>query len=106
MTLSATSRLRLFCRARNHALATVSDFFEEFVIAEIFQHPRNRWFKRLVIFVVEQGEAGPKQAHTANSLRGIREHGGPAFCANFAGTYHSGFRPIYRLQLYCRKFFL
>jgi len=37
----------------NHALATASDFFEQFVIAEIFQHPRNCWFKRLVIFVVE-----------------------------------------------------
>ena len=40
-------------RPINHALATASDFFKQFVIAEIFQHPRDRWFKRLVIFVVE-----------------------------------------------------
>jgi hypothetical protein len=37
----------------NYALATASDFFQQFVIAEIFRHSRTRWFKRLVIFVVE-----------------------------------------------------
>src|SRR5439155_17084897 len=40
-------------RAIHHALATASDFFEQFVVAEIFQHPRDRWCKRFVIFVLE-----------------------------------------------------
>jgi hypothetical protein len=37
----------------NHALATASDFLEQFVIAEIFKHPRNRWLERLIVFVIE-----------------------------------------------------
>jgi hypothetical protein len=37
----------------NHALATASNFFKEFVIAEIFQHPRDRWLGRLIVFVIE-----------------------------------------------------
>src|SRR5947208_4400400 len=89
----------------NDALAAASDFFEQFVIAEIFQHPRNRWFKRLVIFVVACGKTSPKQADAANSLRRICEHGGAAFRANSAAICHPGLRRIYRLYLYCLKFF-
>jgi hypothetical protein len=39
--------------AINYALAAASDFFQQFVIAEILRHSRTGWPKRLVIFVVE-----------------------------------------------------